>query len=651
MLDDIRIAGLPDLPFLLTLEENFPSARRFDKTAISRSLNSERQDVYIITSNNISVGSITIWRHKKTWRIYSLAVLAEYRGHDYGRKLVKYVIGKAKEQGIPRLSLEVDAKEPHLIAWYESFGFVKTEKLRNYYGTREHGYRLVLVLKEEPSVPRYYTNVLVVDKDYPFIGDLDDVEVITPEVFLNDERYITAKELRIFNLCSSYAYQSIGYYVSLLASARGLRATPNVATIEDFAKETIAISIGDESEELIEETFKHRRDKSFKMTAIFGRISPKQYTRLGRSLMRLFDGPLVEFTFAKSRRWQLVDVRPLFLKDLAPSPQLGAIISDYLDNKRFYVSGIKQYKYDLAILIDPKEAAPPSGKTALDRIVRAAEKLGFYAEYITKEDYHRIPQFDALFIRVTTNVNDYTYQFSRYAYAEGLVVIDDPWSILKCANKVYFHEAARYENIPTPKTMIISNKISINEIVTTIPFPIILKRPDSASSKGVFKVNNMTELKSKLKELFKTSELLIAQECIISPFDWRIGILGGRPIYACKYYMAKNHWQIYNWHAEGGRITVGGVETFLVEEAPADVVNYAIKAAACMGDGFYGVDVKVKDGIPYVIEVNDCPSIDHGWEDKILGEKLYLIVIEYFLNKIEIARQKKNHRNINGDSK
>ncbi len=639
--DDIRLATTEDIPFLLKLEDIFPEARRFGKTAIVRSINSSHQDVYIIASGAQAVGSITIWRHKKTWRVYTIAVLPEARGHDYGRKLIRFVIAKAKEAAVARIVLEADAKETHLLAWYESFGFVKIGKLKNYYGPHEHAAKLLLVLKEEADTPRYYTNVLVVDTLYPWLKDVEDIEAITPETFLNDERYITAKELRVFNLCSSYDYQSLGYYVSLLASARGLRATPNVATIEDFFEETIATSIGDEIDELIEKTLGHRRDKSFKMTTVFGRTSPRQYTKLGRALNRLFDAPMVEFTFTKNRRWQLVNVRPIFIKEITITPTIVTSISQYLDNKRFIASGIKQYKYDMAILVDPDEKAPPSGKTALDRIVDAAEKVGFYTEFITKEDYHRIPQFDALFIRATTSVNDFTYQFSRYAYAEGLVVIDDPWSILKCANKVYFHEAARAENIPTPKTMIISSKTNISAITDAIAFPIILKRPDSSSSKGVFKVNTIVELKAKLKELFPTSELLIAQECVISPFDWRIGVLGGKPIFACKYYMAKDHWQIYNWHASGGRITVGAVETFLIEDAPKDVVDYAVKAAALMGEGFYGIDVKVKDGRAYVIEVNDCPSIDHGWEDKILGEKLYLIVAEYFLNKILQARQTK----------
>jgi glutathione synthase/RimK-type ligase-like ATP-grasp enzyme len=573
-----------------------------------------------------------------------LTVDPKFRGQNYGHKLMNFVIEKAKEQKITKIILEADTKNISLLKWYKSFGFKKVEKLDNYYGKNQHAYKLVLDLPQTLDGSRYYKNVIVIDKQYPLLSNIEDVEVITAEMFLNSDRYIKAKELRIFNLCSSYKYQSIGYYVSLLASARGLRATPSVATIEDFAKETIATSIGEEIDDLIKTTFAHRRDKTFKMTVVFGRVSPKQYTKLGKALNRLFDAPMVEFTFIKNRRWHLINVNPLYLNNLSINEEIIKHIKQYLKNKRFYISGIKQYKYDLAILIDPKEATPPSNKMALNYIVKAAEKFGFYTEFITKEDYHRLPQFDALFIRATTNANDYTYQFSRYAYAEGLVVVDDPWSILKCANKIYFHEAARLENIATPKTMVISNKVTLEEICKQIPFPIVIKRPDSSSSKGVFKVDDVEQLKIKLKELFRTSELLIVQECIISLFDWRIGILSGQPIYACKYYMAKNHWQIFHWNTSAKTITVGDVDTFLIEDAPSDVVEYAVKAASLMGEGFYGVDVKVKDGKAYVIEVNDCPSIDHGWEDKLLGNKLYEMIISYFLNKIEVARQKKNHR-------
>ena len=132
---------------------------------------------------------------------------------------------------------------------------------------------------------------------------------------------------------------------------------------------------------------------------------------------------------------------------------------------------------------------------------------------------------------------------------------------------------------------------------------------------------------------------MIVQEFIPSSFDWRIGILDGKALYACKYFMARNHWQIYNWNANKSRASVGPVATYLVEDAPAAVVDLALRAANAIGDGFYGVDVKEKDGQVYVIEVNDNPSIDHHWEDEILGEKLYLQIMQNIMDRIEKVRQ------------
>jgi len=37
--------------------------------------------------------------------------------------------------------------------------------------------------------------------------------------------------------------------------------------------------------------------------------------------------------------------------------------------------------------------------------------FGMHAEMITRDEAQRLPEFDALFIRDTTNVNHYTYQF------------------------------------------------------------------------------------------------------------------------------------------------------------------------------------------------------------------------------------------------
>lgn len=638
---DIRLANITDLDFLLSLEEAFPDSRRFSKDNIQRSILSHHQNVFIINLDGERAGSATIWKHKFSWRLYNIVVKKEFRKNNLGRLLLDYIIQLARDTGIQQMVLEVDSKEKHLVQWYETFGFGHKVRLENYYGENLHGYRMTLVLVKKSREKKYYTNLIVADEHYPWLDELKGVKVVDANTYLNDDLYRKSKEMRVFNFCSSYDFQSIGYYVSLLSVARGLKAIPNVVTIEDFNEEAINKSIGEEFIDLIQKTLKHRREKVFVMKTMFGKTYPKQYTELGKRLDRFFDSPATEFTFKKDRVWYLVSVNPILLKNIAVDSDIIDDINKYFNEKRFYKGIIKQYKYDLAILVDPKEKAPPSGKTAIARMVEAAERKGFYTELITKEDFHRLPQFDALFIRATTDVNNYTYQFSRYAIAEGLIVIDDPWSILKCANKIYFHEAMKQENVPTPKTVIISKKTGVDKIMKEISFPIILKRPDSSSSQGVFKVKEVRELKSKLNELFKTGELLIAQEYVKTDYDWRVGILGNKPIYACKYYMARDHWQIYNWHAKGGKVTVGGSDTFLVEDAPKEVIEQALKAASLMGDGFYGVDVKYINDKTYVIEVNDCPSIDHGWEDKILGDALYDMVADYFADKIEKARNTK----------
>ena len=81
------------------------------------------------------------------------------------------------------------------------------------------------------------------------------------------------------------------------------------------------------------------------------------------------------------------------------------------------------------------------------------------------------------FIRETTNVNDYTYQFSRKAYAEGLVVIDDPWSILRCSNKIFLNERMQQNNIKTPKSWMLTKDLFKKEQLFIYNFPLILKQP------------------------------------------------------------------------------------------------------------------------------------------------------------------------------
>ena len=276
-------------------------------------------------------------------------------------------------------------------------------------------------------------------------------------------------------------------------------------------------------------------------------------------------------------------------------------------------------------------------KKAIRKFCRAARREGFGVELIDKDDFGRIREFDALFIRETTQVNHHTYRFSRFAEAEGLVVIDDPHSIRVCTNKVYLSELLVRHQVPHPKTLIVhrDNKHLIPE---EIGFPCILKKPDSSFSQGVYKAENQEILDKFLETLLSESDLIIAQEFVPTDFDWRVGILNRKPLYVCKYFMAEKHWQIQKKEQDGS-VDFGIVKTIPWEEAPRNVVKIALKAANLIGDGLYGVDLKERNHQIYLIEINDNPSIDSGLEDDYLKDRLYDQIMKVFKHRVDMKKE------------
>jgi glutathione synthase/RimK-type ligase-like ATP-grasp enzyme len=168
---------------------------------------------------------------------------------------------------------------------------------------------------------------------------------------------------------------------------------------------------------------------------------------------------------------------------------------------------------------------------------------------------------------------------------------------------------------------------------------LVLKIPDGAFSRGVFKVENAQQFRETCERLFKESDLILAQEFMYTKFDWRIGILNREPLFACQYFMSKKHWQIVK-HKQDGNFDEGASKTWAVEAVPEIVIDIALKAANLIGDGLYGVDLKQTDKGVVVIEVNDNPNIDAGVEDAVLGNKLYEVIMADFIRRIEYRGKK-----------
>lgn len=474
-------------------------------------------------------------------------------------------------------------------------------------------------------------------EDWPL--DLPDTEVVPARDYLADPAFSEIRSVRVFNLCRSYRYQSTGYYVSLLAAARGHKPLPAVATTLDFkARDVVRLSSGDINR-CIQRDLKPLQSDDFTLSIYFGRNLARRYDTLSRALFNLFPAPLLRAEFERRNgEWLLKRLAPIAFSEIPEAHRdfLADAATRYFSGQRPRSSRPTPSRYDLAILVNPEEAQPPSDDKAVDRFTRAGESLGFHVERIGPDEIGRLAEFDALFIRETTAVNHHTYRFARRAAAEGLVVIDDPDSILKCTNKVYLAELLNRHGVPAPKTLLV-HRDNAADIEAHLGLPVVLKQPDSAFSVGVVKVHERAELKDAVARLLKHSDLVVAQEYLPTEFDWRVGIIDGRPLYVCRYHMARGHWQIIK-HGETGP-DEGNADTLAVGEAPDNVVTTALKAAALIGNGLYGVDLKEVDGKVVVIEVNDNPSIDAGVEDAILKGALYREIMGVILKRVEARKR------------
>ena len=463
---------------------------------------------------------------------------------------------------------------------------------------------------------------------------LDEVEVLTPAKYISGEVYQQTKGLKVINLCKSYQYQSLGYYVSLLAEARKHKVLPGIVTIQDLRFPSILREDSQDFDELIQSSFKNEKSDKVEFDIYLGITQNEQLNRLAKQLFQYIQAPSLSATFSRKNKWVLQSIKPLSLGEVPKEdrPLLRHAVEQYLQRKRDVKPDRK--KYDMAILVDPDDKNPPSDERAIQKFIKAGDQAGFNVEVITKNDFAELIQYDALFIRETTFVNHHTFRFAKKAQSLGLVVIDDPDSILKCTNKVYLNELLNSNKILTPKSYVIS-KGNQHILPEKLPYPFIIKQPDGAFSKGVFKINNEGDYRNVCSDMFQKSELLIAQEFLPTRFDWRVGVIDGQVLYVCKYYMASEHWQIVNWNTAHKQPQDGEVESIAADQAPSGLLKTALKATSLIGKGLYGVDMKEVDGRFYVIEINDNPNIDSGVEDKILKDKLYSSIMDVFLSKIK----------------
>jgi glutathione synthase/RimK-type ligase-like ATP-grasp enzyme len=468
--------------------------------------------------------------------------------------------------------------------------------------------------------------------------DVPDAAVLTSRLYLADPDSVRDASVRVLNLCRTGRYQGRGYYVSLLAEARGQRPLPDVKTIEDLKSEAYVRALSAELETLVHETLHHDESARFELDVYLGGDPAQRHPALAEKLFASVRAPLLRALFVRADgRWRLDALQAIGLADIPPQ------------HRAFLLQAAKEFTADapaprqkraatgrprLAILRDPNEPHKPSNEKALQRLVRAAPLVGLEAELVGPDALERLPEFDGLFNRASPEVNGVTYEFMRRAQSLGMPVVDDPESILKCLNKVYMHELMSRHRIAQPRTLIVQHG-NLDQVASTLGLPCVLKLPDSGFGLDVVKIESEDQLRQEAERFFKVSELIVAQEWLPTGFDWRVGVYDGRPLFVAKYFMAPGHWKIIN--AEQGMVE-GKTLAMSVGEAPEQVITMAVRAANLIGRGLYGVDLKQVEDRCYLIEVNCNPNLDAGNEDQVLGEALYREVLGVFARRIAERR-------------
>ncbi len=480
--------------------------------------------------------------------------------------------------------------------------------------------------------------VILVDQPKDFPNADTPHKVITTSEYLARPRLFELGRPKLVNLSRSYAYQSKGYYASLLAEARGHRIVPTVETMLELRESKLYEHALPELEAELNRNARRadvQVEGELRLLVCFGIARDERFEGFGRLLFDWFRCPAIEVTIEPGE-WLSIDrIRPRPMTRLANGE--GTFFRESLHNhtKREWRNPKARSvaKYDLAVLMDPNEKLAPSSPASIKHFARIAERMSVDVEPITRRQLAELAEFDGLFIRETTSIDNHTYRFARRAWQEGMPVIDDPISMIRCTNKVFLMELLASNQVPMPQTVLLADINDLPRAMDELGLPLVVKIPDGSFSRGVHKVNTADEFRRVAEELFEETDLVLAQRFLPTEFDWRVGVLSGEPLFVCQYRMARGHWQIVKHGPNGSR--EGGFRTFDLDQAPKDVIDLAVRAAKPIGAGFYGVDLKQHESGIVVMEVNDNPNLEHGIEDSVGKDEIWIKLLKWFVDRFE----------------
>ena len=146
-------------------------------------------------------------------------------------------------------------------------------------------------------------------------------KVITTSEYLARPRLFDMARPKLVNLARSYAYQSKGYYASLLAEARGHRVVPTVETMLELREQKLYEHALPELEEELNRCARRadfQPNGEFKLLVCFGLARDERFEPFGRLLFDWFRCPALEIIVDTGGTWLSIDrIRPRTITRLA----------------------------------------------------------------------------------------------------------------------------------------------------------------------------------------------------------------------------------------------------------------------------------------------------------------------------------------------
>jgi D-alanine-D-alanine ligase len=193
-------------------------------------------------------------------------------------------------------------------------------------------------------------------------------------------------------------------------------------------------------------------------------------------------------------------------------------------------------------------------------------------------------------------------------------------------NKIYSCKLFQEAKIPTPRFSYVNSIDEIKEL--NIDFPVLVKPKDEGSSRGIHEnslVFNENDLIKKVEEDLRSYNPPIMITEYIEGREFTVGVLGNGktlmvlPILEVDFSNLPEHLNnIYSFEVKFhyGDRTIFHIPAKLKRETKKRIERIAIKAYNTLGMRDYArIDIRLRDNIPYVLEVNSLPGLMKGHSD------------------------------------